>query len=160
MSLISFIKEAGEKLFQRAAPAGTAALTPQDVARLNDAAGRALADYIGSQHLRVDNLQVSFDGASGTVAVSGTAADQATKEKIVLCCGNVSGVEKVDDRLGVAKAAEREARYYTVERGDTLSGIAKTQYGDANDSMKVFEANRPMLNHPDRIYPGQVLRIP
>ncbi len=50
--------------------------------------------------------------------------------------------------------------FYTVQRGDTLSAIAKKHYGEANAYMAIFEANRPMLDHPDRIYPGQVLRIP
>ena len=50
--------------------------------------------------------------------------------------------------------------FYTVQKGDTLSAIAKKHYGDANAYNSIFEANRPMLDHPDRIYPGQVLRIP
>lgn len=50
--------------------------------------------------------------------------------------------------------------FYTVQKGDTLSAIARRQYGDANAYPRIFEANRPMLEHPDRIYPGQVLRIP
>ena len=107
----------------------------------------------------VDNLSVSFDGASGTVTVAGTAADQATREKIVLCCGNVSSVANVDDQLTVAEPAE-EARYYTVKSGDTLSAIAKHMYDDANQYPAIFEANKPMLKSPDRIYPGQMLRIP
>jgi nucleoid-associated protein YgaU len=57
-------------------------------------------------------------------------------------------------------APEPEARFYTVAKGDTLSKIAKAEYGDANAYPAIFEANRPMLSHPDRIYPGQVLRIP
>ena len=95
----------------------------------------------------------------GSVTVAGLAPDQATKEKIVLCCGNVGGVVQVNDLLTVAEPAD-ESRYYTVVRGDTLSAIAKTQYGAANAYMKIFEANKPMLSHPDKIYPGQVLRIP
>lgn len=50
--------------------------------------------------------------------------------------------------------------FYTVQKGDTLSAIAKKHYGNANAYNTIFEANRPMLDHPDRIYPGQVLRIP
>ncbi len=56
--------------------------------------------------------------------------------------------------------SEPEATYYTVVSGDTLSKISKQAYGDANKYMKIFEANKPMLTHPDKIYPGQVLRIP
>jgi nucleoid-associated protein YgaU len=53
-----------------------------------------------------------------------------------------------------------QSRTYTVEKGDTLSGIAKKFYGDASDYPMIFEANKPMLSDPDKIYPGQVLRIP
>lgn len=49
---------------------------------------------------------------------------------------------------------------YTVQKGDTLSAIAKKHYGDASKYNAIFEANKPMLTHPDKIYPGQVLRIP
>ena len=91
--------------------------------------------------------------------MAGVAADQATKEKIVLCCGNVSGVAKVNDMLTVEQPAD-ESRYYTVVKGDTLSAIAKKEYGNANAYMKIFEANKPMLSNPDKIYPGQLLRIP
>lgn len=50
--------------------------------------------------------------------------------------------------------------FYTVQKGDTLSAIAQRHYGDANAYPTIFEANRPMLVSPDRIYPGQVLRLP
>ena len=52
------------------------------------------------------------------------------------------------------------SKTYTVESGDTLSGISKKMYGDANKYQRIFEANQPMLKDPDKIYPGQVLRIP
>ena len=76
-----------------------------------------------------------------------------------MCCGNVHGVTQVNDTMTVAEPAD-ESRYYTVVRGDTLSAISKTQYNNANEYMKIFEANKPMLSSPDKIYPGQVLRIP
>ncbi|PLN31120.1 peptidoglycan-binding protein LysM, partial [Klebsiella pneumoniae] len=44
--------------------------------------------------------------------------------------------------------------------GDTLSAISKAMYGSANEYQRIFEANKPMLTHPDKIYPGQVLIIP
>ena len=164
MSIISFIKEAGEKLFgHKEAQAASAA--PDDAAlqaqaeAANQTAATAIASYIATQNLKVDGLDVGFDGATGTVSVAGEAADQATREKVVLCCGNVHGVSQVDDAMTVAEPAD-ESRYYTVVRGDTLSAISKTQYGNANAYMKIFEANKPMLSHPDKIYPGQVLRIP
>ena len=168
MSIISFIKEAGEKLFghKEAAAAVTQAQAAPDNAALqaqaasaNQAAAAAIATYIGTQNLKADGLTIEFDGASGSVTVSGVAADQATKEKILLCCGNVNGVEKVNDMMTVTAPAD-ESKYHTVVRGDTLSAIAKTYLGNANAYTKIFEANKPMLSHPDKIYPGQMLRIP
>src|SRR4028118_1706770 len=170
MSLISFLKDAGEKLFNpgkaAAAPAAapatnaTAAPAQPDIAALNETAAQAIERYIGSQGLNADALDVKYDGATQTVTVSGVAPDQATKEKIVLCCGNVSSVAKVNDLLTVAAAAEPESKYHTVKAGDTLSKIAKEAYGDANAYMKIVEANKPMLSDPNKIYPGQMLRIP
>ena len=168
MSIISFFKEAGEKLFghkDTEAAAQKAQAAPDDAtlqARLADAnqtAATAIEGYIATQNLSADGLTVAFDGASGAATVSGMAADQATREKIVLCCGNVHGVAQVNDMLTVSEPAE-ESQYHTVARGDTLSAIAKKFYGNANSYMKIFEANKPMLSHPDKIYPGQLLRIP
>jgi nucleoid-associated protein YgaU len=164
MGIISFFKDAGEKLFGTK-DAAAAAAAPDDAAlqaksvAANQVAGTAIANYITTQNLAVDGLDVSFDGATATVTVAGHAPDQATKEKVLLCCGNVQGVAQVADMMTVAQPAD-ESTYYTVVRGDTLSGIAKTQYGNANAYMKIFEANKPMLGHPDKIYPGQLLRIP
>jgi nucleoid-associated protein YgaU len=163
MSLISFIQDAGEKLFNhpKSAPAAAAAApAAPDVGALNATAAQAIERYIGSQGLKADGLDVKYDGASQTVTVSGVAPDQATKEKIVLCCGNVSSVAKVNDLLTVAAGGGQEAKYREVKSGDTLSRIAKEEYGDANAYVKIFEANKPMLSNPDKIYPGQKLRIP
>lgn len=164
MGLMSFIKEAGEKLFGRgdaqAAPkASEAATDPNQQVAANQAASDAIVDYIQKMNLDAEGLSVAFDGASGEVTVSGMAKDQATKEKILLCCGNVAGVAKVNDEMTVANP-EDEAQYYTVVKGDTLSKIAKQYYGDGNAYPRIFEANKPMLSHPDKIYPGQTLRIP
>ncbi|WP_374247191.1 peptidoglycan-binding protein LysM [Zoogloea sp.] len=161
MGLLSFVREAGEKLFGRKDVEAAAAepSAADKLAELNRKAAAAIVAYIDKQGLDTSALSVSFDGASSTVTVAGTVADQATKEKVLLCCGNVDGVDKVDDQLGVTNP-EPPAQFHTVVRGDTLSAIAKAFYGNANAYMKIFEANKPMLGHPDKIYPGQVLRIP
>jgi nucleoid-associated protein YgaU len=164
MGLMSFIKEAGEKLFgigeaKAAEAAVKSAPTPENVAAMSAAAGKAIADYIGTQGLKVDALDVAFDAPTGTVTVAGSVGDQATKEKVLLCCGNVAGVSKVNDMLTVV-TPEPESQWHTVASGDTLSKIAKNFYGDANKYPAIFEANKPMLKHPDKIYPGQLLRIP
>ena len=165
MGLLSFIKEAGEKLFDHGkAQAATveAQANPADEAKqkaANDAAGDAIKTYIESQGLKATGLTVTYEAGSGTVNVYGVAPDQQTKEKIVLCCGNVKNVSKVNDNMSVDQSAP-EAQFYTVVKGDTLSKISKQYYGDANQYNKIFEANKPMLKSPDLIYPGQVLRIP
>ena len=168
MGIVSFFKEAGQKLFDHKvaeAAAQEAQAAPDDadrqarIAEANATAAAAIATYIGTQNLSADGLSVAFDAASSTVTVAGVAADQGTKEKILLCCGNVHGVEQVSDMMTVAEPAD-ESQYHTVERGDTLSAIAKKFYGNANAYNKIFEANTPMLGHPDKIYPGQLLRIP
>ena len=160
MSLISFIQEAGEKLFNHPKAAPAAAPRRPTSTRSTPRAGQAIEKYIASQGLKADGLDVKYDGASQTVTVSGVAPDQATKEKIVLCCGNVAAVAKVNDMLTVADGGGPESTYREVKSGDTLSKIAKEAYGDANAYMKIFEANKPMLSNPDKIYPGQKLRIP
>jgi len=164
MGLMSFIKEAGEKLFgggeaKAAQAAVQAAPTPENVAAMSAAAGAAIVKYIETQDLGVSGLNVAFDAPSGTVTVSGSVPDQATKEKVLLCCGNVHGVSAVNDMLTV-DTPEPESQWHTVVSGDNLSKIAKKFYGDANQYPVIFEANKPMLKHPDKIYPGQLLRIP
>ena len=160
MGLFTFIKEAGEKLFHHESAKPDATSASNDVSALNDTAGKAILDYIRTQNLSAENLSVAFDGSTSTATVSGEAADQATREKIVLCCGNVASVEHVNDQMTVAGASEATARFYTVKSGDTLSKISKEMYRDANQYMSIFEANKPMLGDPDKIYPGQMLRIP
>jgi len=61
---------------------------------------------------------------------------------------------------GPAGAASAPAGSYTVQKGDTLSKISKQFYGDANKYQKIFDANRDQLKDPDKIQPGQILRIP
>ncbi len=164
MGIMSFIKEAGEKLFGKgdakaAQDAVQASPSPENVAALSRAAGDAIATYITAQGLQVQSLDVSFDPPTTTVTVAGVVADQATREKVVLCCGNVDRVSAVNDMLTVS-TPEPESQWHTVVSGDNLSKIAKKFYGDANKYPVIFEANKPMLSHPDKIYPGQMLRIP
>lgn len=164
MGMFSFIKEAGEKLFGRgeakaAQEAAAAAPTPENIEALSKAAGDAIATYINSMNLNVQALEIGFDAASATVTVSGVAPDQATKEKVLLCCGNVSTVAAVNDLMTVS-SPEPESQWHTVVSGDNLSKISKHFYGTPNKYPQIFEANKPMLTHPDKIYPGQVLRIP
>jgi len=159
MGFFDFVKEAGEKLFGgKAAAAPADASADADAAKAaDDAKGQAIQDYIAQQGLSATALSVQVTGDAASVF--GVAPDQATREKIILCCGNVEGIKSVDDKMSVNTESE-ESQWHTVERGDTLSAIAKKFYDDANKYPVIFEANKPMLSDPNKIYPGQKLRIP
>lgn len=144
MSLFAFVKDAGVKLWE--------SLVGQEAQ-----AAESLKDHVTKVGLGNPNIEVSVEGDK--VIARGEVASQEEKEKILLALGNVAGVGEVDDQISVTTPAPA-ARFVTVKKGDTLSAIAKAEYGNANAYMKIFEANKPMLSHPDKIYPGQVLRIP
>ena len=114
MGMFSFLKEAGQKLFGSKHEEEQAA----DPVAANQSASQAILDYISSMGLSASNLAVAFDGGTSTVTVSGDAATQEDKEKILLCAGNVSGVSCVNDNM-TAPAAE-EPQFHMVKSGDTL----------------------------------------
>jgi len=162
--------EAREKAAEQAKEAREKASAAKDAAAEKQAAARAaflerraeakkadeLEEYLEALGMG-DDIDVRFD--DGIVYLSGSVADQATLERVVLAVGNVEGVERVDEDLDVEAPADA-AKMYTVQSGDTLSAIAAQFYGDGNRYNEIFEANRPMLTDPNKIYPGQVLRIP
>jgi len=150
MGLIDFVKDAGKGLFAR-------------VGGKEQVDREAVLEAISKHGFRIDNLQLSVDDDVATI--SGTARNQADREKVVVLVGNTKGIARVDNRLEVPPPApqappEPESTYYEVKSGDSLSKIAKAQYGDAMKYPVIFEANKPMLEDPNKIYPGQVLRIP
>lgn len=158
MGLFDFVKNAGEKIFGKDEPEPAPRTHNVDAATLDRMKrNKALQNLVAKLGLEVENLKVEVDGDTATV--SGLVDDQAEREKVVLAVGNVVGIARVDDRLE-AKKKEPEAQMHTVVSGDTLSKIAKKYYGDAGKYPVIFEANKPMLKDPDKIYPGQVLRIP
>ena len=120
-------------------------------------AASRLVKMLADLGFEAEDLSVKVD--DGVATVSGKAASQADKERIVLAVGNTAGIGRVDDQLELENA-EPEATFYTVQGGDSLSKIAKQHYGNAMKYPVIFEANKPMLSDPDKIYPGQVLRIP
>ena len=150
MGLIDFVKDAGKGLFAR-------------VGGQEQVDTDAMRESISKHGFQIDNL--SLNVADDVATVGGTAASQADKEKVVVLVGNTKGIARVNDQLRVpAPAAEAppapEGTYYEVKSGDSLSKIAKTAYGDAMKYPVIFEANKPMLKDPNKIYPGQILRIP
>ena len=162
MGLFSFIKNAGAKVFgigkteeEEAAEARAKAEATE--LRVEEAAARNLEEVIDDLQLQVENLNVFVD--DDMARVSGIAYDQATREKVVLVVGNTAGIATVDDQMTVEHIVP-ESQFHTVASGDTLGKIAKQYYGNAMKYPVIFEANKPMLTDPDKIYPGQVLRIP
>lgn len=142
MGLWSFAKTAGKKIF---AGGAAQAATPEP-----DALKKEIADL----GLDATGVEIKVDGDK--VVVEGAAVSAEVKEKIILAVGNVEGVAEVEAEVTEGPAPV----FHTVARGDTLSAIAKKTLGNANRFNEIFEANRPMLSHPDKIFPGQVLRIP
>ncbi|MBD3862934.1 peptidoglycan-binding protein LysM [Olleya marilimosa] len=161
MGLFSFIKNAGAKVFgigktdKEEAEAAEAAEV-----KMETLAARKLEETASDLDLQVEGLSIFIDDDAATI--TGVAANQATKEKVVLLVGNSDGIATVDDQMTVAEAEVEvpEAQFHAVVSGDTLGKIAKHYYGDAMKYPEIFEANKPMLTDPDKIYVGQVLRIP
>ena len=146
MGLISFVKNVGASIFggseAKAAPA------------------EELKKELDKHGLDASNVKIEVEGDK-KVKVSGATSTTEQAEKIAVALGNTVGVGTVQNDIKPAKA-EPESKFYTVKTGDTLWAIAESQYGKGNGAKydAIFQANRPMLTHPDKIYPGQVLRIP
>lgn len=139
MGLFSFVKDAGKSLFGRA--------------EASEAQVDTLKKEVDSLGLDTTGLEISMEGA--TVKISGAPVSQEMKEKVIVALGNVEGVAAVDDA-----ATGAEMKTYTVAKGDSLWAISSKTLGSGARYNEIFEANRPMLSDPDKIYPGQVLRIP
>lgn len=160
MGLFSFLKNAGAKLLGKEAEkndAELAAETAETKAAAKVAKIKLFESVVAGSGIQIDGLSLDLDGEA--ITVYGQAQSVSDKEKVVLMLGNVEGISSVDDRMSVA-VEEAESDFHTVVSGDSLSKIAKAFYGDAMKYPLIFEANKPMLEHPDKIYPGQVLRIP
>ena len=150
MGLISFFKSAGEKIFGKSEET------------LEQEKADAVVKLMQHYGLNTDTIKVSVD--DDKVTLSGTTRTAEEKNKMIVIAGNVEGISEVEDNIVVIEpepvVVEVEKQFYTVKKGDYLSKIAKEVYGDAMKYNIIFEANRPMLKDPDKIYPGQVLIIP
>ncbi len=146
MGLFDFVKDVGRQVFNTDSEA---------------------ADNI-KQHLEIktsglSNLTVDFD--DGVATICGDCKNQAVRDQAILIAGNIKGVEKIvadDLKAPPPKPEEPEEKveFYEIVSGDTLGGIAKKYYGSAGKYMKIFEANRDIISDPNKIYPGQKIRIP
>jgi len=141
MGLFDFIKDMGQKLF------GSEAEAAEKIKSNIEAANPGIKD-----------LGVTYK--DGVVELTGTADSAEAMEKAVLMAGNVKGVSEVKADGIAAPPQQAKVEYYIIQKGDTLSAIAKRYYGKANDYPRIFEANREVIKNPDLIYPGQKIRIP
>jgi nucleoid-associated protein YgaU len=143
MGLFDFAADFGKKLFGS-----------------DDDPADKIKAHIESDNPGVRNLGVAYD--DGKVVLSGEADSAEVVEKTVLIAGNVQGVTEVsaENIKAPDPAPEQRVEYYVIQKGDTLSKIAKQYLGNAMDYPKIFEANREVIKDPDLIYPGQKIRIP
>jgi nucleoid-associated protein YgaU len=146
MSIIDFVKEAGKKLGMGDQPPSAPDMKKE----------------LDSHKIGTENINVDVHGDKAVL--TGAAASPDILEKAVVAIGNVVGISKVETDVNVPAPVSGTAASttYTVKKGDTLSEIAERIYGKGHsDQYKaILEANRPMLKSADKIYPGQVLRIP
>ena len=122
----------------------------------------------------IETAQGKFHGTTeerdGKLYLKGTVATQDEKNEIWNAIKTIPTWQKdiVADiavtggpaASAPAAPAPAPAKTYTVKAGDTLSGIAKATLGSAGAYMKLFELNKDQLTDPDKIEPGQVLRLP
>lgn len=102
-------------------------------------------------------LDGSIDERNGKLHFKGTVATQDQANKI---WDAIKTIPTWSQDVVADIQARQTSRTYTVQSGDTLSKIAKAELGDAHAYPRIFEANRDQLSDPDKIKPGQVLKIP
>lgn len=141
MSLLSFVKDIGKKLFNK-----------------EDDAADAIKSHVEADNPGVSNLEVSID--NGIVTLNGEAESAEALEKAVLIAGNVAGVSEVKYENVTAPEPTEKVEYYEIVSGDTLSAIAKKFYGKSSAYPRIFDANREVIQDPNKIYVGQKIRIP
>ncbi|MGB7920676.1 MAG: peptidoglycan-binding protein LysM [Desulfobacterales bacterium] len=141
MGLFDFFKDMGEKIFGN-----------------EDEAAEKIKENIEAANPGIQDLNVAYH--DGVVELTGTADSAEAMEKAVLMAGNVKGVSEVKADGVSAPPQQAPVEYYIIQKGDSLSAIAKRYYGNAKDYPRIFDANREVIKNPDLIYPGQKIRIP
>ncbi len=159
MSLFGFVKDIGRRVFNK-----------------DEEAAEKIRDHIQEAGVGISNFEVEFD--DGIAVLKGEVNSKADKEKAILLAGNIAGVADVmtqikvnapeapADAAGSAKPVDAPAgeedgtEFYVIQAGDTLGKIAKRVYGDAMQYPKIFEANREVIDDPDKIFVGQKIRLP
>ncbi|MEE9448283.1 MAG: peptidoglycan-binding protein LysM [Arenicellales bacterium] len=129
----------------------------------DDDAGEAIEKHINEDNPGVEGMKIEV--VDGVAKIKGKAKDKSAYEKAILMAGNVLGISSVEAaelELESGEVIEEAAQptFYTIEKGDTLWGIASSQLGKGSRYPEIFEANREVIKDPDKIYPGQQIRIP
>lgn len=108
------------------------------------------------------NFQGSTEERDGKLYIKGTVETQDQANRIWDAIKTIPTWQNdvVADIQATQKVSPDAERTYTVKAGDTLSKIAKETLGSAGDYMEIFNANRDQLSDPDKIKPGQVLKLP
>ena len=145
MGLLDFVKSAGAKMF---GATETAAAPPAQ--RKQEAEKHGL-----------DRSHVETKSEADKIVLSGSAAATEEAAKIAPAAGDPVGAATVHDDPAAADKPP-QSKFYTVRSGDTLWKIAGAEYahGHGGEYHRIFAANKPLLSDPDKIYPGQVLRLP
>ena len=145
MGLFDFAKDVGRQLFDT-----------------DDEAADNINQHIEIKMTGISDVDVQFD--DGVATICGSCINEATRNTAILIAGDVKGVEKVvADGLAFPEPVEEEkekVEYYEIVSGDTLGGIAKRFYGNASGYTRIHEANKEMIPDPNKIYPGQKIKIP
>jgi len=145
MGLFDFAKDVGRQLFDT-----------------DDEAADNIKQHIEIKMTGISDVDVQFD--DGVATICGSCINEATRNTAILIAGDVKGVEKVvADGLTFPEPVEEKkekVEYYEIVSGDTLGGIAKKFYGNASRYTRIHEANKELIPDPNKIYPGQKIKIP
>ena len=146
MNLLDFAKDVGRQLFDT-----------------DSEAADNIKEHLDIKLSGLKNLTVEFD--DGVATICGECANEATRNSAILIAGNVKGVEKVianDLTFPPPKVEEENEKveFYEIVSGDTLGAIAKRYYGKASLYTRIHEANKELIPDPNKIYPGQKIKIP
>ncbi|MEP7366096.1 MAG: LysM peptidoglycan-binding domain-containing protein [Acidobacteriota bacterium] len=118
---------------------------------------KPVIDFLSTRGAQIAHLHEE----AGKLVLDASVHDEAEKNRV---WDQIKGVDGNYDDLKANIAVDANvpapAVTYTVQGGDTLSKISKHFYGNANQYMKIFDANKDQLSDPDKIKPGQVLKIP
>ena len=144
MGLFDFARNIGKKLFGK-----------------EEEAPAAIKQHIEEDNPGVSNLQVQVK--DGVATLTGQAQSAEALEKAVLMTGNALGIDKVQaDQMSIADGSKvgGDDDFYVIQKGDTLWKIAEKAYGDGSKYNRIVEVNREVIRDPNKIFPGQKIRIP